>query len=137
MNKPKYSNALPLVTLKKINDFLSVTRMSEGGYALVTNQDHADLNDIIKDLIVAKCERDPDGDLPFEFSVINRREKHFAIDPWINGLPYRDADELDPLKRGGRLEKLMFIVKQATSMLSSELDMVQYINSERIDKEAD
>lgn len=115
----------------KIDDFLLVQRRSEGGYALVTDQDHADLNDIIKDLIRAKCERDPDGDLPFEFSVINRREKHFAIDPWINGLPYRDEDELNPLKRGGRLEKLMFIVKQSTSMLSTELDVVQYINSER------
>jgi len=120
----------------KINAFLLDRRESEGGYALVTNQDHTDLNDIIEDLIDAKCERDPDGDRVFEFSVINRSEKHYAIDPWINGVRYRDEDGLDPLKRGGRLEKLMFIVKQATSMLSAEMDMVLYLNSERNNKES-
>lgn len=114
----------------QINAFLLDQRKSEGGYALVTNQDIQDLHSIVSRLIVEKCERDPDGDLPIDFTIINRREKHFAIDPWINALPYR-ADEVpmpDPLEKGGRLEKLMFIVNQATSMLATELDVVQYHN---------
>jgi hypothetical protein len=114
-----------------IHKFLDEPRESEGGYALVTDDDMTLLSEIVQELIVRKCERDPDGDLPIEFALINRREKHFAIDPWINALPYRDDSDTpsDPLERGGRLEKLMYIVKEATNKLSCELDVVQYNNT--------
>lgn len=120
----------------KIDSFLAERRKSEGGYALITDQDVKDLSGIIRGLIELKCERDPDGDLPIQFALCNRRTHHFAVDPWINTVPYRDDEEdedgryrVNPLERGGRLEKLMFIVNSATSQLSSEMDVAQYLHS--------
>ena len=69
---------------KKIEAFLDEPRSSNGGYAKITDQDVVDLKDIINMLIDAKCETDPDGDLPLQVKVVNlttHQSTHFMALP--------------------------------------------------------
>lgn len=116
--------------LLQIEEFLSERRGSEyGGWAEITKQDMTDLSLIIKGLIRLKCEDDADGDVPIEFALCNRRENHFAIDPYFITLPYHadeyddDQDRVDPepFSGGSRLTKLAMVAQQASSQLDREL----------------
>lgn len=62
---------------KKIDAFLAEKRKSEGGgWAEIKPDDVDALYDIVLDLITAKCEFDADGDLPIEFTLVNRLVTH-------------------------------------------------------------
>lgn len=62
----------------RVNDLVSTfLRQQRGilddGWAEVTDDDLLLLNGIITQLLVEKFQEDADGDLPVEFSIINRR----------------------------------------------------------------
>lgn len=57
---------------QKIDKFLSEKRLSHGGYSEVTKDDMVQLRNIIDDLLEIKWQRDPDGDLPVEFTVMDK-----------------------------------------------------------------
>ena len=65
----------------KIDQFLSETWYSDGGWAQVTDQDISDLREIIQLLIENKCQPDTDGDYPIEYALINRRKSFWAFTP--------------------------------------------------------
>lgn len=72
--------------LIKIERFLSSRRKSSGGWAEVRVQDVNGLEAIIRELIKLKFEKDPDGDLPIEFKVIDRtwfEPMHFQPVPYL------------------------------------------------------
>ena len=58
--------------LQRIHGWLNHVRLSEGGRAKITDDDVDELYDIIDGLIHLKCQKDPDGDLPIEFGLIDR-----------------------------------------------------------------
>ena len=59
----------------KIEKFLKERRVSKGGgWAAITENDINSLNNIIHDLIEAKCEPDADGDYPLQVILVNRRK---------------------------------------------------------------
>lgn len=70
-----------------IDHFLEDHRESDGGYAKVTTDDIHLLYKIIRELIDIKCDRDPDGDFPIEFEIVNRRT-HESMH--YGQVPYRD-----------------------------------------------
>lgn len=49
---------------------------SDGGYAKVSDADFAELADLIQVLIKARWEGDEDGDLPIEYTLVNRTTHH-------------------------------------------------------------
>ena len=54
-------------------DWLSKPKIdSEGGYAKVSDSDFGELADLIRVLIQARWGEDEDGDLPIEFTLVNR-----------------------------------------------------------------
>lgn len=63
-----------IVLQQSIFDFLRERRESKGGgWAQVTTADVEQLQNIIGNLLVLKCELDADGDLPIEVTIVNRR----------------------------------------------------------------
>lgn len=71
---------------EKIDAFLTTKRKTSGGYAPVTGKDLDQLLGIIQYLFEAKWERDPDGDLPLEFKLIDRTRfepMHFMPVPYM------------------------------------------------------
>lgn len=56
----------------RIEKFLRERRHSDGGYAPVTESDFKQLDAILYQLIELKFARDPDGDLPINYKLINR-----------------------------------------------------------------
>jgi len=72
--------------LTKIDRFLAQKRKSKGGWAEVQPTDVPQLCGIIDALIEAKFDKDPDGDLPIEFTVVDRTRfepMHFAPTPYL------------------------------------------------------
>lgn len=55
-----------------IEDFLKEPRTSNGGWVEVTAKDMTKLEKVCTQLREAKCSRDPDGDIPIEFDLVNR-----------------------------------------------------------------
>jgi hypothetical protein len=45
---------------------------SKGGYAKVSDADLEELEELVQTLIETRWGRDPDGDLPIEFTLVNR-----------------------------------------------------------------
>jgi hypothetical protein len=101
----------------KIEGFLSARRRSRGGWAEVTSKDVEDLGEIVYDLIALKCDSDPDGDLPIEVEIINRRthmRSHFEPVPYEYDKPdhYFSRTELnfdiafDAYKTARRLKEM-------------------------------
>lgn len=66
----------------KIDKWLSEKRKSRGGYAEITDNDVSDFGAIIRDLIYAKCEPDPDDDYPIQFALVNRRTRFWPVIPY-------------------------------------------------------
>lgn len=58
----------------KLEKFLARKAESNGGWADLNQQDMQLLNDFLWALREAKCEKDADGDIPLEFTLVNRRE---------------------------------------------------------------
>lgn len=77
---------------KKIDAFLEVRRKSSGGWPDVSEEDMEQLGEIIRSLIKAKFETDPDGDLPVEFGLTNRQTE--MRNPFVE-VPYEHKGEFD------------------------------------------
>ena len=83
-----------------VDEFLSERRKSKGGYAEITETDIDDLRKIIFLLAEEKCEQDPDGDIPIEFVVINRRtHEHLAAIPVRYGNHIEELSDVQMKKR--------------------------------------
>lgn len=67
--------------VKLITDWAIDQKVSKGGYAPVELQEIHDLNYIILKLLELKYERDPDGDLPVDFELVDRT-RHY--NPFFN-----------------------------------------------------
>jgi len=75
----------------KIRKFLADHRESEdGGWARVTKEDRGLLHQIVLTLIELKFDRDPDGDLPVEFDLVNRNAGYM---PPFQYIPYHTAND--------------------------------------------
>ena len=59
---------------KLIDKFLAERRVSDGGWAPVTESDSYQLNAIIERLVRMKWTADPDGDRPIEWRIIDRTQ---------------------------------------------------------------
>lgn len=55
-----------------LDRFLEERRTSDGGWAPVTRYDFTQLNAILRALIEAKWNADPDGDRPIDFLIVDR-----------------------------------------------------------------
>ncbi len=90
---------------QKIEDFIAEKRESDGGYAPVIERDMELLEEIIEGLVEAKFERDPDGDLPVEWNLINR---HTHLRMHYRPLRYDHKiegwGEKDPMSREERVK---------------------------------
>jgi len=100
-----------------IDRFLEDHRESDGGYAKVTTEDIHLLYEIVRELIAFKCEEDPDGDLPIEFEIVNRR----THEPMHYGqVPYRDG--IDGCREPIPFMEMMRILQMNLSIAASRLD---------------
>lgn len=80
----------------RIEKFIAVKSESSGGWAPATYDEMWELHGIVMDIVAAKYEKDPDGDLPIEATLVNRCETYaLHYDP----LPYLHCgDEAPSLK---------------------------------------
>ena len=65
--------------------WLNQPRESSGGWAEITDDDFDELGYLVDGLIALKCEKDPDGDRPIDFKLINRTKDepmHFRSVPY-------------------------------------------------------
>ena len=60
---------LPMYMVELIARFLAEPRESDGGYAEVKTQDVATLHELLAELLAAKFEPDPDGDMPLSINI--------------------------------------------------------------------
>ena len=58
----------------RLNKFLEVQKLSDGGYAEVSNEEFSELSELINDIIHLKYEMDCDGDIPIEFALTDRNK---------------------------------------------------------------
>ncbi len=119
-----------------IDRFLEDHRESEGGYAKITSEDISLLREIVQWLIELKCDSDPDGDLPIEFEVVNRRT-HERM--YYGQVPYRESydpeDEQERIPFMEMVRVLQMNLNIAASRLDNELN-VEYIREIRKQKES-
>lgn len=64
--------AIPVKLIQRIDAFLAVRKKSDGGFAPVTETEMEELDEIVGGLIAAKYEKDPDGDLPVRYKLLDR-----------------------------------------------------------------
>lgn len=80
---------------RKVDRFLKREAVSSGGWADSTPDEVEDLRELVDLLIKTKCQRDPDGDLPIECTIIDRRHYeglHFMPVPYDNLMSDRGVD---------------------------------------------
>lgn len=73
------------ILLERIHSWLDQERQSTGGWAEITDDDISELWHIIDELIHLKCQKDPDGDVPIEFTLVDRTKyerMHFHAVPY-------------------------------------------------------
>lgn len=105
-----------------IDSFLEDHRESDGGYAKITPEDIQELHEIVRELIELKCDKDPDGDLPIEFEIVNRRtheSMQYAPVPYRNG---EDGDG-DPTPFMEMLRTLVLNMNISTSRVDNEFSV--------------
>ena len=114
-----------------IDHFLGDHRESKGGYAEITHEDIKELHEIVRELIELKCDRDPDGDLPIEFEIVNRRT-HERMN--YGQVPYRESydpeDEQERIPFMEMVRVLQMNLNIAASRLDNELN-VEYHRSQQ------
>ena len=76
--------------MTKIDNFIKDKRKSNGGYAEVKEQDIKELNNIIEELINSKFEKDPDGDTPIDWKIIDRNKYENS---YVLEVPYSHKDK--------------------------------------------
>jgi hypothetical protein len=70
-----------------VDQFLAKGRLSDGGFALFTHDDERLLNQLLCALDEAKFQRDPDGDTPLNWVIINRTKyqpHHYVRVPYTH-----------------------------------------------------
>ena len=106
---------------KLIDSFLAEKRVSGGGFALVTEQDYDQLNEIIDTLVALKWSPDPDGDRPINWKLIDRTKfepMHYFPVPYEHKM--QDIHE-----QNGRLDTLLSNVSLATEALNTTLKIMR------------
>lgn len=104
-----------------IDRFLEDHRESDGGYAKITTEDIHLLYEIVRELIELKCDEDPDGDLPIEFEIVNRRT-HESMH--YGQVPYRDGtDDQDPIPFIEMVRILQMNLNIAANRLDNEFSV--------------
>lgn len=115
----------------KIERFLGERRRSTVGLAEVKPEDVEELCVIIMALIEAKFERDPDGDLPVEFKLVDRTRfepMHFEPVPYL-GLAR--CDNLTPDQKQDILDIHMMNLSIAHERLSSAHRILKHERREK------
>jgi hypothetical protein len=97
-----------------IENFLSERRESNGQYEEVTQSDIYYLGQILAELISAKWERDPDGDLPIETMILDKTR--FEMPPFEPIKRLWDAEEKDR-------DRILKTLAMNTSMALERLNM--------------
>ncbi len=64
-----------------INEFLMVHKVSGGGWPEVTLNESIQLNDILYMLVYLKWDKDPDGDLPIDWILVDKTK--YQLPPFI------------------------------------------------------
>ena len=106
-----------------IRCYLNERRESHGGYAEIEPQDITNLGYIVQKIVELKCEKDPDGDLPIEFVIVDRtKERKFH--PVT--VPYETEGD-DPLKRGGKIDSLISGISSSIQEIENDLDCMRRI----------
>lgn len=72
-----------------LDRFLEERRLSEGGWAPVSDEDKWALTQLLNELIRLKFQRDPDGDLPVQFKLIDRNVYRASA---YRSVPYEHKD---------------------------------------------
>lgn len=124
---PKKKKPVPHETrveriVEMVRYFLSERRESKGGWAEITDADVVSLNDIISVLVVAKCDRDPDGDFPIEWLVVNRlrfERLHFVPQPYDRDFV---SGEIDGEPVGEPIETIMEIAELNLGIAHEKLE---------------
>lgn len=90
---------VPTKLIQSISAFLAERRESEyGGWAAITLEDMEQLDEIVHQLVEAKCEPDADGDRPVQIILVNRtihEPMHFIPVPY--DIKAETDDELEEL----------------------------------------
>lgn len=89
---------VPVKLNQKIEAFLAQKSVSEGGFAPVDKQDAAAIADILRALIAAKYEKDPDGDLPISFQIVDRTRHENTLFMPIRHLRDEDHNDISAIR---------------------------------------
>ncbi len=103
----------------RIEKFISVKSESSpgGGWAPVTNKEINQLYVILMDIVAAKYEKDADGDLPIEATLVNRCETH--------GMHYWPLEYLYCGEEAPSLKEINDVLRTARMNLSMAQDDVE------------
>lgn len=103
----------------RIEKFLAVKSESSpgGGWAPVTNREMNQLYAILMDIVAAKYERDADGDLPIEATLVNRCETY--------GLHYAPLEYLHCGDEAPSLKEINEVLRTARMNLGMAQDDVE------------
>lgn len=97
-------------------------RESDGGFAEVKPNDMGDLHRIFDAIIKAKFEKDPDGDLPIEFEMVDRNIHERPLAWWVR-IPYNHKKEIDEKEFNRILDNLNSIVSMASEKIKIMLQI--------------
>ena len=78
-----------------LDRFLKERRLSEGGWASVLDEDKGLLTELLSEWIRLKFQRDPDGDLPVQFKLIDR---NIYLSSVYRLVPYEHKNPSEALK---------------------------------------
>lgn len=109
--------ALPASLNQKIEDFLATRSKSDGGFAPVGEKDIELLGGILHGLIKAKYQKDPDGDLPVSFQLVDRTRYQGSYFSPVPHLPHGHDECVD-------MEALLRVLRISNGNLATAQDQV-------------
>lgn len=119
---------IPEELRQQLEAFLSERRESDGGYAEVRRGDVSELDQVLRSIIKAKFEADPDGDHPVDFWLIDRtryESVHFREVPYGHHADEMDGKAADA-HREQVLDAVLFNLQQASSRVDTEMRIRQH-----------
>lgn len=111
----------------EVGEFLETRSRSGGGFAPVGESDIQSLSDIIEHILEIKYERDPDGDLPVELTLVDRtrcKRLHAMAVPYLWSL--------DRQPTAKELRGVITTVALNLSLAQSDADMLLGFLSDRL-----